>query len=65
MQKFFVTVNGVTYKAFNAFEDELLSRSGETSDNGFSLYIPAESGVNTENITVISINENGTAVSSQ
>lgn len=61
----FVTANGTTYRAFNAFEDELLNRSGETSDNGFSLYIPAESGVNTENITVISINEDGTAVSSQ
>ena len=61
----FVTVNGVTYRAFNAFEDDLLSRSGESSDNGFSLYIPTESGINTENITVISINENGTAVSSQ
>ncbi|MDE6035028.1 MAG: hypothetical protein K2G36_03870 [Ruminococcus sp.] len=61
----FVTINGITYRAFNAFEDQLLSRSGESSDNGFSLYVPVENSTNTKNITVISINENGTAVSSQ
>lgn len=61
----FVTVNGVTYRAFNAFEDRLLERDGETSDNGFSLYIPKDSGVTPENITIISINDDGTAVSSQ
>ena len=61
----FVTANGITYRAFNAFEDKLLERDGETSDNGFSLYIPADSGANPENITVISINNDGTAVSSQ
>lgn len=61
----FVTVNGTTYRAFNAFEDKLLERDGETSDNGFSLYIPADSGESTENITVISINDDGTAVASQ
>ncbi|MCM1507817.1 MAG: hypothetical protein NC177_11890 [Ruminococcus flavefaciens] len=61
----YVTANGVTYRAFNAFEDKLLERDGETSDNGFSLYIPKDSGVSPENITVISISDDGTAVSSQ
>lgn len=61
----YVTANGFTYRAFNAFEDKLLGRDGETSDNGFSLYIPKDSNVTSENITIISINDNGTAVSSQ
>lgn len=61
----YVTVNGVTYRAFNAFEDKLLDRDGESSDNGFSLYIPKDSGVTPDNITIISINDDGTAVSSQ
>lgn len=61
----YVTANGVTYRAFNAFEDHLLDRDGESSDNGFSLYIPKDSGVTPDNITIISINDDGTAVSSQ
>lgn len=61
----YVTANGVTYRAFNSFEDKLLERDGESSDNGFSLYIPKESGVTPDNITIISINNDGTAVSSQ
>ncbi|MDE5583924.1 MAG: hypothetical protein K2J08_09490 [Ruminococcus sp.] len=61
----FITANGVTYKAFNAFEDRLMGREGETSDNGFSLYIPSDTGVNPDNITIISVNEDGSAVSSQ
>lgn len=63
--KIFVTANGVTYRAFNAFEDKLLNRDGESCDNGFSLYIPEDSGVTPDNITIISINDDGTAVSSQ
>lgn len=63
--KIFVTANGVTYRAFNAFEDKLLECEGKTSDNGFSLYIPEDSGVNPENITVIALNDDGSAVSSQ
>ncbi|MDE7137108.1 MAG: hypothetical protein K2O29_01430 [Ruminococcus sp.] len=63
--KIFVTANGITYRAFNAFEDKLLEREGETSDNGFSLYIPKDSGGNLENITVIAVNDDGSAVSSQ
>lgn len=61
----YVTANGVTYRSFNAFEDKLLKRDGESSDNGFSLYIPKNSGVTPDNITIISINDDGTAVSSQ
>ena len=63
--KIYVTANGVTYRAFNAFEDKLLEREGEESDNGFSLYIPKNSDVTPDNITIISINDDGTAVSSQ
>lgn len=63
--KIYVTANGVTYRAFNAFEDTLLGRDGESSDNGFSLYIPEDSGVTPDNITIISINDDGTAISSQ
>ncbi len=63
--KIYVTTNGMTYRAFNAFEDKLLGRDGESSDNGFSLYIPKNSGVTSDNITIISINNDGTAVSSQ
>lgn len=37
--RIFVTVGGETYEAFNCFEDKLLGREGEISDNGFSLYI--------------------------
>lgn len=63
--KIYVTANGITYRAFNAFEDKLLNREGELSDNGFSLYIPADSNITTDNITIISINDDGTAISSQ
>ena len=63
--KIYITANGVTYRAFNAFEDKLLEREGEESDNGFSLYIPKNSDVTPDNITIISINDDGTAVSSQ
>jgi hypothetical protein len=54
-----VTVGGVTYEAFNCFEDKLLGREGETSDNGFSLYIPKNDGdeipdVSDIGVTVIS-----------
>jgi hypothetical protein len=35
----YVTVGGRTYAAFSCFEDKLLGREGESSDNGFSLYI--------------------------
>lgn len=63
--KIFVTANGITYRAFNAFEDKLLEREGETSDNGFSLYIPKDSAVNTKDITIIAVNDDGSAVSSQ
>lgn len=37
--RIFVTIGGETYEAFNCFEDKLLGREGETSDNSFSLYI--------------------------
>jgi len=59
--KIFVTYNGVTYESFNCFEDKLLGREGETSDNGFSLYIPKGEGQqlpaeNEISITVVSGN---------
>ena len=37
-----VTVSGISYEAFNCFEDKLMDREGEICDNGFSLYIPGE-----------------------
>ena len=53
----YVTVNGITYKAFNAFEDKLLEREDETSDRGFSLYITADGDVTAENITVSAVHK--------
>lgn len=38
----YLTADGRSYKAFNAFEARLLDREGEVSDNGFSLYVPTE-----------------------
>lgn len=63
--RIFITANGISYRAFNAFEDKLMKRDGESSDNGFSLYIPKDTGVNPESITIISVNDDGSAVSSQ
>ena len=53
--RIFVTAGGVTYEAFNCFEDKLLGREGETSDNGFSLYIPKEGGAEAFGVTVSEI----------
>ncbi len=53
----FVTVNGKSYEAFNCFEDNLLGRENETSDRGFSLYIPDIGEISTENIIVSAVNK--------
>ena len=62
--RIFVTVDGTVYEAFNCFEDKLLGREGESSDNGFSLYIPTENGVipSADNITVTVMSGNGETV---
>ena len=56
----FVETGGVTYKAFNCFEDKDLDCEGEHSGNGFSLYIPAEKVIDDIKITVVG--SNGKAV---
>lgn len=57
----YVTVNNVTYKAFNAFEDELLGRAGEFCDRGFSLYIPKTEGksIDISNIDITVVSDTG------
>ncbi|MBQ8296390.1 MAG: hypothetical protein IJX77_01240 [Ruminococcus sp.] len=61
-----VTADGVSYEAFNCFEDEKLGREGEISDNGFSLYIPKSNEQQTdfETISVTAVSADGTAVTS-
>lgn len=49
----FVETGGITYEAFNCFEDILLEREGEHSGNGFSLYIPAEKSDDNIKVTVV------------
>lgn len=51
----YVTAYGVSYEAFNCFEDRLLECEGETSDRGFSLYIANCEGLTPENITVSAV----------
>ncbi len=64
--RIFVTVGGVNYEAFNCFEDKLLGREGETSDNGFSLYIPSENGIvpSIDEVTVTVVSGSGKTVKS-
>ena len=52
-RRILVTSGGVTYEAFNCFEDKLLGREGEKSDCGFSAYIPLTD--NTGDITISAI----------
>ena len=52
----YVTVGGKTYTAFNCFEDKLLGREGENSDNGFSLYIPADDEITNDDIKLSVLN---------
>lgn len=59
-----VTAGDRTYEAFNCFEDRLLGREGETSSNGFSLYIPKEQMPDTDNIKVTVVRNDGSAVTS-
>ena len=49
-KRIFISCGGKTYEAFNCFEDKLLEREGESSDCGFSAYIPVTE--NTNDITV-------------
>lgn len=59
-----VTADGSSYEAFNCFEDTKLGREGETSDRGFSLYIPKSDEQQTyfESLTVTAVSTDGTAV---
>ena len=52
----YVTVGGKTYSAFNCFEDKLLGRDDETSDNGFSLYIAADGDITADDVQVSVVN---------
>lgn len=61
----YVTVDDITYEAFNAFEDKLLDREGEVSDNGFSLYIPVNNEIDLNNISVTVMCENRKAVTTK
>ena len=58
----YIETDGIIYKAFNCFEDELLKREGEHNGNGFSLYVPTNT--NTENIKVTVVNSDGKTVAS-
>lgn len=58
----FVETGGMTYEAFNCFEDILLELEGEHSGNGFSLYIPTEKS--DDNIKVTVVGSDGRAVTS-
>ncbi len=62
----YVTINGITYEAFNAFEDEKLGMEEETCDRGFSLYIPkADQSITTDisGVTVTVVTDGGKTVS--
>ena len=48
----YVTVGDKSYAAFSCFEDKLLGRDGETSDNGFSLYIPSDSEITADDVKI-------------
>ena len=61
----YVTVGGTTYEAFSCFEDRLLGREGETSDNGFSLYIPADGEISTDDITITAVCPDGHAAANK
>lgn len=50
--RIFITIGVNSYEAFNCFEDRLLKREGETSDRGFSLYIPNDEKTDISDITV-------------
>ncbi len=60
--RIFIETGGVTYEAFNCFEDTLLEQEGEHCGNGFSAYIPAEKSDG--NIKVTVVGEDGSAVTS-
>lgn len=63
----YVTVNGVTYAAFNAFEDKLLGMEGQSCDRGYSLYIPktdANETIDMNNIIVTVVADNGDTAAS-
>lgn len=61
----YVTAGGKTYSAFNCFEDRLLNREGETSDNGFSLYVPSDVEIAPEDISICVISSDGKAVAAK
>lgn len=60
-----VTVGDASYEAFNCFEDKLLEREGESSDNGFSLYIPKSENLEADNIIITAISSDGRAVTNK
>jgi hypothetical protein len=61
----YVTAGGTTYEAFSCFEDKLLGREGETSDNGFSLYISADEDISTDDITITAVSPDGRAAANK
>lgn len=63
--RIFVTADGTTYEAFHGFEDELLGRSGELSDRGFSLYVPMNENITADGIVITAVSDDGRAVSNR
>lgn len=51
----YVTAEGVSYEAFNCFEDRLFGCEGTISDRGFSLYIADCEGLTPENVTISAV----------
>lgn len=60
-----VTVGDTSYEAFNCFEDKLLGCEGESSDNGFSLYIPKSDALEAADIIITAISSDGRAVANK
>ncbi len=54
-----VEADGTAYEAFNCFEEQYL-KDYDYTPNGFSIYLPK--GINTDNIRITVLNENGRAV---
>ncbi len=50
----YVSCGGRSFRAFNCFEAKLLDREGESSDRGFSLYLPADAE-QTDNIIITAV----------
>lgn len=62
--RIFIKIDDTAYEAFNCFEDKLLECEGETSDNGFSLYIPMANGEipDKSRVAIITLSSDGRTV---